>query len=248
MRKQPNGGLRVVTLNIDWNKNLQRVLPFLSKTKADIVCLQEVREDALSTIAKVAGKHYFYVPMCGGKVHGAPGTVGIAIFSRFPLIAKQSHYYVGDPAHIVELDEQSLESRRATNYRALAIGEVQKGDRMYRVVTTHFTWTPDGKPDLFQRRDLLEVVRFLQHKGELLLCGDFNAPRGGEIYSEFSRHFRDSVPERYHTSIDPKRHRIKGLRAMVDGIFATPQYAVSQVAMHFGVSDHGALEAAVSRN
>ncbi|MBI2025341.1 endonuclease/exonuclease/phosphatase family protein [Candidatus Kaiserbacteria bacterium] len=232
---------------MDWNKNLGRVLPFLSDRQADVVCLQEVREDALPVIAEAAGNYYFYAPMCGGKIHGAPSTVGIAIFSRLPLLQTKARYYVGAAHRIVELDEQTLESRRATTYRALAFGGVQRGDTVYRIVTTHFTWTPDGKADEFQRHDLQKMLGLLQKEGEYLLCGDFNAPRGGEIYKTLSQKLKDNVPAHYVTSIDPERHRIKGLKSMVDGLFTTSGYVVSDVRLHFGVSDHGALEAVVSR-
>jgi|SRR3989344_2689309 len=246
MKQTHNDDLRVVTLNIDWNKNLNRILPFLSSCLADVVCLQEVLEEDVRLISRVAGKYHFYVPMCGGKIHGAKGTVGIAIFSRLPIYQKNASYYVGDPIRIVELDERTLESRRETTYRALAFCEVHKGDVTYRIATTHFTWTPDGKADEFQRADLQKMLGILKDK-QYVLCGDFNAPRGGEIYKTLSQCMKDNVPLSYDTSIDPERHRIKGLRAMVDGLFTTPGYAVSQVAMHFGVSDHGALEAVVSR-
>lgn len=247
MRKPLNDDLRVITLNVDWNKNLGTVLPFLSSRKADVVCLQEVCEDSLPTIAKVAGAYYFYVPMCGGKIHGASGTVGIAIFSRSPFFHTKSLYYVGGPAHIVELDERTLESRSSTTCRALAFSEVKKDNAVYRIATTYFTWTPDGKADEFQRHDLQKMLGILKKTGECVLCGDFNAPRGGEIYEILSQVLKDNVPPRYVSSLDPKRHRIKGLRLMVDGLFTTPRYVVSHVAIHFGISDHGALEAVISQ-
>lgn len=248
MQQRYNDDLRVVTLNIDWNKNLSTVLPFLSSCRADVVCLQEVREEDVRLISEVAGKHHFYVPMCGGKIHGAKGTVGIAIFSRLPIYQKNASYYVGNPTRIVELDELTLESRRETTCRALAFGEVHKGDVMYRIATTHFTWTPDGKADEFQRADLQKMLGILKDKGQYVLCGDFNAPRGDEIYKTLSQCMKDNIPLGYDTSIDPERHRIKGLRSMVDGVFTTPQYRISGVAVHFGLSDHAAFEAVVSRD
>jgi endonuclease/exonuclease/phosphatase family metal-dependent hydrolase len=91
------------------------------------------------------------------------------------------------------------------------------------------------------------MLGILKDKRQYVLCGDFNASRGGEIYKTLSQCMKDNVPLSYDTSIDPERHRIKGLRAMVDGLFTTPVYGVSDVRLHFGVSDHGALEAVVSR-
>jgi len=244
--QKQNDILTVATLNIDWKKNLPTVFPFLLRQRADVICLQEVCEDALLDIAEAAGAHYFYAPMCGGGIHGTLGTVGIAIFSRLPLRRGHAHYYVGDPARIVELDERTLESRHATTYRAVVFIEVQKGDTVYRIANTHFTWTPDGKADEFQRQDLQALLSILKNKGEFLLCGDFNAPRGGEIFSTLSRCLKDNVPANCISSLDPERHRVK-TPLMVDGIFSTPGYTVSDATMTFGVSDHAALTARVSR-
>ena len=245
MQQLNSDGLRVVTLNIDWNKNLSRVLPFLSDCNADVTCLQEVCADAIPVLQEAAGAQYVYAPMCGGKIHGAPETVGIAIFSHLPLLHTEAYYYAGRADNILELDEQTFESRRTTTCRVLAVGDVRKNGIVYRIATTHFTWTPDGRADECQRRDLRKMLNILERAGECVLCGDFNAPRGGEVYGILSRRFKDNIPAIYVTSIDPELHRIRGLLAMVDGVFSTPAYAVSQVTMRFGLSDHGALKATV---
>lgn len=240
-----NDGLRVVTLNIDWNKNLKRVLPFLAERRADIACLQEVRKDALPALSRAAGEYYFFAPMTLGSLHGAPCPVGIALFSRLPLRFGTFGYYVGDPRRIVELKETSEESRRKTTARAVAFCGVEKDGVRYTVATTHFTWTGNGKPDEFQRKDLQKLLDIVHRAGECVLCGDFNAPRGGEIFTTLSQSFTDNVPPCYTSSLDPETHHLKQVKAMVDGIFSTPAYTVSGVQMHSGISDHCALEGVV---
>ncbi len=80
-----------------------------------------------------------------------------------------------------------------------------------------------------------------------VLCGDFNAPRGGEIFSELAARYRDNIPAQYTTSIDASLHRAGDLQLMVDGIFTTPEYQASSVLLHSGVSDHYAVTADITK-
>ena len=79
-----------------------------------------------------------------------------------------------------------------------------------------------------------------------MLCGDFNAPRGGEIFGLLAQKYKDNVPQKYTTSIDGILHRAGPLPFMVDGLFSTPGYTVSHVEMVCGISDHCALIANVA--
>ena len=83
------------------------------------------------------------------------------------------------------------------------------------------------------------------YRSRLVLCGDFNAPRGGEIFTRLATQSRDNVPSHYVTSIDPKLHRAGPLQLMVDGLFSTDGYRLSEVVLHNGVSDHCTITAVV---
>jgi endonuclease/exonuclease/phosphatase family metal-dependent hydrolase len=80
----------------------------------------------------------------------------------------------------------------------------------------------------------------------IILCGDFNAPRGREIFSRLAKRWHDNVPLHYVTSIDPKLHRAGPLQLMVDGVFSTTDYRVRNVVLHQGVSDHCAITADIA--
>jgi endonuclease/exonuclease/phosphatase family metal-dependent hydrolase len=124
--------------------------------------------------------------------------------------------------------------------------EIEKEGETFRVATTHFTWTPDGSADDYQRADVKKLLAILGGMGEFVLTGDFNAPRGGEIFGTLAEKYKDNVPSHYTTSIDGALHRAGPLELMVDGIFSTPGYAVSDVELVAGVSDHKAIVATVS--
>jgi hypothetical protein len=58
--------------------------------------------------------------------------------------------------------------------------------------------------------------------------------------------YKDNVPKEVDSTIDPVLHRAKDIRYMVDGVFSTPAYKVSEVEVREGVSDHKAILAQVS--
>ena len=91
------------------------------------------------------------------------------------------------------------------------------------------------------------LLAHLNGTGEFVLCGDFNAPRGGEMFAELSSRYTDNVPASYLSSLDPKLHRAGNLERMVDGIFTTPTYLVSDVEMYSGISDHCAFTATLQK-
>lgn len=243
----PATTLRLLTHNIDWKHNLDRVEAFLKRSGADVACLQEVCEDDLGRLSSAFGADKtLFVAMTRGTQKGVTCGVGIAVLSRYPCEDASVHFYVGDAGALYDLDERTLQSRRDTTRRILMSCSIVKENARFQIATTHFTWTPNGKPDEWQLHDLERLFGILGGMGEFILCGDFNAPRGGGVFSALAQRYTDNVPPCITTTIDPQRHRVQGLSAMVDGIFTTPAYAVSRVEAHGGLSDHYALTGTAS--
>ena len=101
------------------------------------------------------------------------------------------------------------------------IGQIQIG-------AVHFSWTPDGSVDDRQRRHMQLLLEYLSTKGELVLCGDFNTPRGNELYEKLLTNYLDNIPTEIQTTIDPKLHRINfenlgKLKLVVDYIWSSPK-------------------------
>jgi len=248
-----SASLKLISLNIERSKHLDVVLPFLKEQQADVVCLQEVMERDLSTLADAAGTLAQFVPMTLHSQEMPPGMMGVGIFSRLPVRASDVRYYGGDPAHLPELDQRDMTTWNNKNF-PLASCEIIKNDTVFKVATTHFRWTPDGEPDDDQRQGIVRLLGLLATTGEFVLTGDFNAPRGGEIFSMLAGKYTDNVPPKYVTSLDIQLHRAGKTKPhelatkMVDGIFSTPTYVISDVELISGVSDHCAIVAAVSKN
>ncbi|MBU6323328.1 MAG: endonuclease/exonuclease/phosphatase family protein [Patescibacteria group bacterium] len=243
--------LSFVSLNIEKRKHLDAVLPFLAKRAADVVCVQELSELDIPAFEKELGASAF-LPMwrtADDSPDGdGPGTlVGVGIFSRLPFVRTDTRYYHRAAAGTPTFADKSVEEKRVSQNLGVLLADVEKDGVTYRSASTHFTWTPDGEADEYQRQDVRTMLDLLESEGEYVLCGDFNAPRGKEIFSAISAKLKDNVPSEYETSIDGNIHRAGALPYMVDGLFSTPGYAVSDVEMHCGVSDHCALTATIRR-
>lgn len=242
--------LKIITLNIERSKHLDLVLPFLQRQKPDVACLQEVMETDLEKIAaSMDDAAYDFEPM--GAWPEEAGIMGIAIFSKLPFTAARFFYRDKKEEYPAVLMKDPG-TYNALN-RVVLAADIPYAGSTFCVATTHFTWTPKGELSDEQVRDMRALLQQLQHIGEFVLCGDFNAPRGGEIYKMISATYRDNVPPQYRTSIDVSLHRDGHIRPeefsdkMVDYIFSTPSYTVSAVEMLCGVSDHCAVVATIRK-
>lgn len=236
--------LSLVQINIERSKHVGLVLPFLLRQHPDVICMQELMEEDLEHFKRELGMEAVYAPMAvHPRPESVPGVVGLAVFSRLPLSLSRTTYYHKStdplPQHTPGLPDSIA--------NALIRFDVEKGGVLYRLATTHFTWAAEGGVNDLQRVNLQKLFALLEREGELVLTGDFNAPRGGEIFSAIAARYKDNIPPEYTTSIDGSLHRAGPMEYMVDCIFSTPGYTVSDVKLVSGVSDHCAVVATVSK-
>lgn len=231
--------IKLITLNIEGDKHIHRFLPVLKQHKADVICFQELFEIDCSWIAAELGMTQFkYVPTVKieheNKYGIAPkGNWGIALMTKLPVSAWNIDYYS-------DFNELKTFNEPNDNVRSVLFANLGDGEKEYRIATTHFTWSPGGKTTDLQRQDFARLKTILSQYQDLVICGDFNAPRGQEMFSLFEELFTDNVPKEITTTIDPTLHYAghKNLQFVVDTIFSTPQYRVSNVQIVSGVSDH----------
>ncbi len=237
--------LKLISLNIEIDRHPDTVLPFLRKENPDVACLQEVLEKDVPVFETALGMKSYFAPVSivdlkyfEGKLVTdeelvKKGPQGIAFFTRLPVREGGVEYYHGNPK---EVTRHSVDYSRCFLWR-----EVEKEDTVFTIGTTHFTWTPDGSASAEQRQDAKSLLAILQRFPDIVFCGDFNAPRGDEIWNLFAERYHDNIPLEYVSSIDPELHRVKGLKRLVDGLFTTPSYRTSEVKLVGGVSDHMAV-------
>jgi endonuclease/exonuclease/phosphatase family metal-dependent hydrolase len=244
--------LSLVSVNVERSKHLDLVRAFLETRQPDVVCMQELMEYDIPYFEQALEAQCIFAPTSMQPAEDKPGAEGIAIFSRSPIHTSARAYYRGAFDRSVQVDHTSVESKYRSSSAVVLSAVITHDGEEFQLATTHFTWTPDGKPDDFQRRDMKSMLEALSGLGEFVLTGDFNAPRifdgrPGEIFAELASKYKDNIPARYTTSIDGSLHRAGSLELMVDGVFSTPAYIVSDVELHTGVSDHCAVTALITK-
>ncbi|HEY4517768.1 MAG TPA: endonuclease/exonuclease/phosphatase family protein, partial [Candidatus Paceibacterota bacterium] len=145
--------LKLVSLNIELDRHLDKVLPFLQQERADVICLQEVREKNFATLERGLHLKGFFVPTCVPDVERVvdkraagegrlvvneelvkKGPEGIALFTGLPVHSTHIDYY-----HKIS---EAVPRWSVGQNRVLFSAIVDKGGKNYTVGTTHFTWTP----------------------------------------------------------------------------------------------------------
>ncbi len=241
--------LKLISVNIQQDKHHNTVLNFLEKEKPDVVCLQEVFKKDLSTYENALGMKSFFKPMCYFlSSAGEYELLGIAILTK-QMTNFNYQYIVGDEKDIPKFihSKDPLKERNTINI-LIMWGDIEYNSQYYRISNTHFTWTQGGLSLPFQKEDAKILVNVLEDEvREFVLVGDLNAPRGFGTFEMLSGKYKDNIPLEYDSSIDPKLHKVPGLLRMVDGLFSTPQYSVSNVEFMEGVSDHKALVANIEK-
>lgn len=240
---------RILSLNIEGDKHFDTVLPFLQAEKPDIMCLQEVFEADIPKFVEATGYSAAFVPIVEytqpNQYDISPrGKWGVLTLTAEPTQDVQTSAYKGTLSQVpVFVDGQPNSANRA--FLAVAVGP---SAQPLWIVNTHFTWSGNGQANEDQRQDVVTLLSALQPYSPLVLCGDFNAPRGREIFSRLADRYIDHIPPEVTTTIDGQFHYAGQLELVVDGFFTTPQVTVESIAIQAGLSDHTATVATVHLN
>lgn len=235
--------LKLLTLNIESDRHLARVHAALAEHRPDIACLQEVFESDCAYLASSGGYTVKYA--IGGRVErclGPDRNWGVAVLSRVPVLRQTAHCYADDPR--LRVIREPNDPRRA-----LVVTELEHEGRPYRIITTHFTWTPNGEISAAQEADFARMKSLLSQYSDYVLCGDFNAPRGREMFAKFVEELGviDHLPNSVRSTLDPMFHKAAPLELVVDTVFSTREYRVLDIRTLEGISDHKGVLALVER-
>jgi endonuclease/exonuclease/phosphatase family metal-dependent hydrolase len=236
-------GLKLLTLNIEGDRHLDEVHAALAEHLPDIVCLQEALEENCARLASSGGYAVkFSLSARLPKSTGEQRNWGVAVLSRVPVRRQIEICYGDDPN--IRVHRQPNDARRV-----LVVTELDHQGQPYRIATTHFTWSPDGHINELQRTEFAHLRGVLADYPDYVLCGDFNAPRGREMFGKFVAELGliDHLPAFVTSTIDGRFHRAGALELVVDTIFSTPEYRVAQTRVLEGISDHKGILALVER-
>lgn len=181
----PASSVRVVSYNIrhgrgmDDTVNLARTAAVLRRLRPDIVALQEVdssvaRSGGLAE-AEVLGGLLGLRPVFGGFFAYQGGQYGMAILSRFPVVAVH-------PVRLPDGNEPRI---------ALAVELQLPGGRRVMVVSVHFDWVDN---DSFRLRQAGALARWLDDVTmPVMVVGDFNDVPGSRTLALFDDRFRAAL-------------------------------------------------------
>lgn len=227
--------MKIVSINIEDKKHLERVVSFLAREDAIVVCLMEVREQ---DVLILAGDKYPYVVYAANSLlSGTSEKTGVAILSK-KMIFEVEKYYCGEKA-----SEYITSPGNGTHAPVVLLAKIVSEEGECQIGAVHFSWTPDGHENPRQEDHLKKLLKYLEKQGEFVLCGDFNIPRGYKLYQSLADKYQDNIPVAIASTIDPSLHRANfaqhgKLALVVDYVWSTPKYRVSQVRIEDGISDH----------
>jgi endonuclease/exonuclease/phosphatase family metal-dependent hydrolase len=234
--------LKIISLNIELDRHLDRIIPFLKEEKPDVILLQEVFDKNIVDFEKATGKKSIFAVQNILYSDTTESQFGLLTLSSLPILKHYSIYYRGDENQPLRMHRGEPEKTA----RAILVTEVIKENRHYCLVNTHFTWAPNSKPNAAQHQDLNYLLQHLSKIPEFILCGDFNAPRGTIIFDTIASKYKDNIPSEVVTTIDKNLHKAGNLSIVVDGIFTTPKYQVDSIKIANNLSDHCAIIAIIS--
>ena len=228
--------LKLVSVNIEGQKHLKAVEELLRREKADVVCIMEACENDLNFLLSEYPHREF------GPNFRLPesGATGVVIASQMPI--GETRIFYADGSADLTIPMEGLGTHRPVCVSG-RIGE-------FKIGAIHFTWTPNMSETEKQKQDLERLVSEFAGQ-EIILTGDFNIPRGNGAYRQLAGVYRDNIPPEIRTTIDWELHRAKRegkprFEAMVDYLWSTPKYAVENIRVVSGVSDHCALVCTIS--
>lgn len=239
MRPNPET-LKLVVINVEGSKHLPEVIPFLRSEAPHAVLMQEVFGPDVHVFKQHLGVDGVHVPMYGRDYDGptrqwGEQNYGLAVLSRLPISSFTTTSY-GNPL-----------KERDSFAKVLATASVSHEAGEFDLSTTHFTWSPDGQTTPAQLADLERLIESLANRRQFTLGGDFNAPRGREIWAALAARYKDNIPSHVTTTIDAKKHRAGDLQLVVDGLWTTSLYQVGDIRIQDGISDHCAIVAEIRK-
>jgi endonuclease/exonuclease/phosphatase family metal-dependent hydrolase len=229
--------LSLASLNIHQFLHREETLRALKATDADVFCLQEVPISAIAQLEHALGATAVFVPM--GNFPEVSEEVGIALLIRRGVLSQSDAYRYHETNKIPPLSFADCD-------RILQYATIEKDGVVYTIGHTHFVWTSQGEPNEMQYMAMEQLLKYTDTFPDMVLCGDFNAPRGKAVWGMLAKAFTDNIPLDETTTLDQALHRAAPLHYVVDGMFTRGRFSTQDVLVISGASDHKLVTAFIA--
>lgn len=244
--------LKLISVNMEGERHFPRILSLINSENPDIICLQECPE-SFQTYLHNLGYRSDFLAMMHEIQNDVEYVEGIVFASKVPFATTHKYYYQPD----YNLPTQPVPTPQERRHHGYIFGTLEHQGDLYHIATTHIMVTPNGLPTEHQIQGVKKLLSLLQTEKAHIVCGDFNVPRGiNPLYDDFLKYYNDIIPQEYMSSLDQTFHRLgknPNLNApifdtfMVDYLFSKPEYTVLDIRLQFGVSDHAAIIATITK-
>ncbi len=228
--------MRGLSCNIERNRHLDRLIPFIQQQDPDVLCVQELYEpnqDLFSGLQKWSFSCITYMTVPNGFEY----PQALAVFSKMPVLSHKVHM-LGDFTDELEIPYEKPRNSHTVNWKVIEINY-----KTIDVFVLHAPVAAEGdQVTEYQKLYLAKLLRLLSKSKKFVLCGDLNSARGADIWDGITEQYQDNIPSKYQTSIDNDLHYAgyKNLQHVVDCCFSH-NTTVLDAQYHSGLSDHFAL-------
>ena len=235
-----------LSLNIEADRHLDKVVSYLAANMPDVVFLQEVYKIHAEEIAAQFEYQLSFAPHVdfniSEHIFKPLGEWGIATLTKVKPVNVQLDYYSEHPVVIPHEFMKTLK-----HPRALLVSEIVIEGKRYFFANTHFTWALTTDADVVQLPDYQRLQKLLDKMPSFVLAGDLNTNRGSRVYQELASRYIDQLPSNVKSTLDPILFRKPELELVVDHLFSTPDYHMENVQVLTGLSDHCGIAATIKK-
>lgn len=234
--------VKIISWNIWKGKNLNGVIEFLAKEKADIVGLQEVTEkesgtkkiNLASEIAKKLGYKFIYCKAFTTDRHVPVFDIGNAILSKFEPKNSKCIF-------LSDINDYRGDSQ--TEPRGAVKTEFNIDNKNLTVLNVHLSYSDKLRSSDLRMKQTDRLIKLVKDQNTILL-GDFNAcPESPEV-KQISKVIRnaDKGSSLSTWSVYPvnyKGFKVDGLKYRIDHIFVSDNIKIEKFSVGSSkASDH----------
>lgn len=179
---KPQGGIRVLTCNIDGKRDLRRLSNYVARTQPDIIAMQEVASETQSALSEIFTPDKWNISFTGG----------LGLVSRFKIINVETkdrkvlggwgsfttRYELKTPYGIIQFFNVHLETPRQ-GIEAMMSNGLGGLPEMERVT-------------VLQDRESQIASQWIEKYKNVLIAGDFNMSIANPIYKRYWSLFTDA--------------------------------------------------------